>query len=79
MILADIIETYPDISFMSVAGFDDAIIGVEPNKMALVYDRKKMIDIMMSKGDTWSEAVEYLEYNVWYNQIGDNQPIFIDI
>jgi len=45
----------------------------------LVYDREKMIDIMMAKGDTWSEAVEYLEFNVWYNQIGDNQPIFIDI
>jgi hypothetical protein len=79
MTLNDIIETYSNHTFISVAGFDEAIIGVNPSKMALVYDREKMIDIVMSKGDSWGEAVEHLEANVWNSQLGDNQPIFIDI
>jgi hypothetical protein len=80
MTLEEIIEMFPDEEFLKADGFDNAIIGVEPNTMRLVYSRDKMIGILIEdeKMDE-IDAIEYLEYNTWNAHVGDKTPIYIEI
>ena len=80
MNLEEIIEMFPDEEFLKADGFDNAIIGVEPNTMKLVYSRDKMVGILIEdeKMDE-SDAIEYLEYNTWNAHVGDKTPIYIEI
>ena len=65
---------------MTADGFDNAIVGVEPNSMRLVYDRDKMIGILMTDEEMEEiDAIEYLEYNTWNAYVGEKTPIFIEI
>jgi hypothetical protein len=80
MTLEEIIEMYPEEEFLTADGFDDAVIGVEPNSMRLVYDRDKMIGILISDEElTELDAIEYLEFNTWNAYVGEKTPIFIEI
>jgi hypothetical protein len=80
MNLEEIIEMFPEEEFLTADGFDSAIIGVEPNTMRLVYNRDKMIGILIEdeKMDE-IDAIEYLEFNTWNAYVGDKTPIFIEI
>jgi hypothetical protein len=80
MTLEEIIEMFPDEEFLKADGFDDAIIGVEPNSMRLVYNRDKMIGILIEDEEMEEiDAIEYLEYNTWNAYVGEKTPIFIEI
>ena len=80
MNLEEIIEIYPEEEFLTADGFDGAIVGVEPNSMRLVYDRDKMIEILMTDEElTELDAIEYLEFNTWNAYVGEKTPIFIEI
>jgi hypothetical protein len=80
MTLEEIIEMFPEEEFLTADGFDGAIVGVEPNSMRLVYDRDKMIGILMSDEEMEEiDAIEYLEYNTWNAYVGEKTPIFIEI
>ena len=80
MNLEEIIEMFPDEEFLTADGFDGAIVGVEPNTMRLVYDRDKMIGILMTDEEMEEiDAIEYLEYNTWNAYVGEKTPIFIEI
>jgi len=80
MTLEEIIEMFPEEEFLTADGFDGAIIGVEPNSMRLVYDRDKMIGILMTDEEMEEiDAIEYLEYNTWNAYVGEKTPIFIEI
>ena len=80
MTLEEIIEMYPEEEFLTADGFDDAVIGVEPNSMRLVYDRDKMIGILINDEElTELDAIEYLEYNTWNAYVGEKTPLFIEI
>ena len=80
MNLEEIIEMFPDEEFLKADGFDNAIIGVEPNTMKLVYSRDKRGGILIEdeKMDE-IDAIEYLEYNTWNAHVGDKTPIYIEI
>lgn len=79
MTLEEILDLYPDREFVKADGFDDAVIGFEPNTDVLVYDRNKMIDILIYDDDmTEIEAIEYLEFNTWGAYIGEKTPIYIE-
>ena len=80
MNLEEIIEMFPDEEFLKADGFDNAIIGVEPNTMRLVYNRDKMVEtlIEVEKMDE-VDAIEYLEYNTWNAYFGEKTPIYIEI
>ena len=80
MNLEEIIEMFPEEEFLKADGFDNAIIGVEPNSMKLVYNRDKMVEILIEdeKMDE-VDAIEYLEYNTWNAHVGDKTPIYIEI
>ena len=80
MTLEEIIEMFPEEEFLTTDGFDGAIVGVEPNSMRLVYDRDKMIGILMTDEEMEEiDAIEYLEYNTWNAYVGEKTPIFIEI
>ena len=80
MTLEEIIEMFPEEEFLTADGFDSAIVGVEPNSMRLVYDRNKMIGILMTDEEMEEiDAIEYLEYNTWNAYVGEKTPIFIEI
>jgi hypothetical protein len=80
MNLEEIIEMFPDEEFLKADGFNNAIIGVEPNTMRLVYNRDKMVEILIEdeKMDE-VDAIEYLEYNTWNAYFGEKTPIYIEI
>ena len=63
-----ILESYDDVLFAD--GFDDAIIGFEPNMYKVVYSRRED----MSEED----AIDYLEYNTFNAYVGDNTPLWVD-
>ena len=80
MTLEEIIEMFPEEEFLTADGFDSAIVGVEPNSMRLVYNRDKMIGILMTDEEMEEiDAIEYLEYNTWNAYVGEKTPIFIEI
>ena len=80
MTLEEIMEMFPEEEFLKADGFDNAIIGVEPNSMRLVYGRDKMIGILIEDEEMEEiDAIEYLEYNTWNAYVGEKTPIFIEI
>ena len=59
-------------------GFDDAIVGVHLDWERVIYDKAKMIEILVNEGMTDLDAIEYLEFNVWDAYVGTHTPIYID-
>lgn len=62
-------------------GFDDCIVGVdtEGEVPRIVYDKWAMVTCYLSQNPdcTWEEAVEFLEYNVWYSYVGKGTPHYL--
>ena len=58
-------------------GFDDAFIGLgcQFNKMSVVYNRQKCIEILMQDMSE-EDAEEYFEFNCLNAFVGDSTPIF---
>jgi hypothetical protein len=80
MTLDEILKEYPEEEFLKADGFDDAVIGFEFNTMRLVYDKNKMIHILIENdGMDYEDAIEYLEFNTWSAYIGEKTPIYIEI
>ncbi len=75
--LEQILELYPDDTFVVADGLNDAIIGVDDNNLKIVYDIDKVIDILIKDGMSVDEAIEYYEYNIAGAYIGENTPSFI--
>jgi hypothetical protein len=75
--LKQILELYPDDTFMIADGFDDAIIGVDDNNLKIVYDIDEVINILIRDGMEVDEAIEYYEYNIAGAYVGENTPSFI--
>ena len=61
-------------------GFDDCIIGVTDDfgTIRVVYSVDKMIESLMSEGDSYADAREYLEFNTLTAWVGDNTPIYVE-
>jgi hypothetical protein len=57
-------------AYLKADGFDGAIIGVDANVERIVYDKYKMIEILISQGWDHDDALEHLEYNVWCAYVG---------
>ncbi len=73
--IQDLIEIYPEQSFLKADGFDDAIIGVEESSMRLIYSVSKCIDILC-KDMSPEDACEYFTFNVQCAYVGDKTPIW---
>jgi hypothetical protein len=73
--IQDLIEIYPEESFIKADGFDDAIIGVEESSMRLIYSVSKCIDILCNDMSL-EHACEYFNFNVRDTYVGDKTPIW---
>lgn len=64
--LNEIIETFPDETFVKLDGFDDAIIGAYYSEegLSLVYSISMILDCLERDGMDPDEAIDYFEYNV---------------
>ena len=72
-----ILEAYDEVLFAD--GFDDAIIGFEPNMWKVVYSRRKCVDILVqNEGMSYEDAIDYLEYNTFNAYVGENTPLWVD-
>jgi acetyl-CoA carboxylase carboxyltransferase component len=76
MKLSKILEDYEDV--LIADGFDDAVIGIEPMTMRVVYDIDKVIEILMDQGMDHDEAIEYYEFNIVGAYVGEQTPIFVN-
>jgi hypothetical protein len=62
--------------------YKDALIGYTENtniSNVAVYDFEKCISILIEKGHSIEEAVEYFEFNVLGSHFGSNSPIFVSM
>lgn len=73
--IQDLIEIYPEESFIKADGFDDAIIGVEESSMRLIYSVSKCIDILCNDMSL-EDACEYFNFNVKSAYVGNKAPIW---
>ena len=77
-----LIELYGDHTeegLLFADGLDDALVGVCPNSLRLVYSRTKVVEVFMrDDGMTEEDAIEHAEYNTFGAYVGEQTPIFID-
>ena len=59
-------------------GLDDAIIGICPSSLRVVYSRTKTIEIFIKDGLDEIEAEEFAEYNTFNAYVGEQTPIWVD-
>jgi hypothetical protein len=77
-VLKQIIEQFDDEEFLVADGLDEALVGIVPKTMQLVYDTDKIIEILMTRdGMDEEEAFEYFYYNIEGAYVGEATPIFI--
>jgi hypothetical protein len=73
--LDQIIERFPEESFLKADGFDEAIIGVDDTSMRLIYSVSKCIEILQEEMDE-SDALDYFMYNTYGGYVGEQTPIW---
>jgi hypothetical protein len=69
-----------DSEVVAIDGFDDAIIGVgfkHPAGPVLVYDRAKILDILIRSGMDAESAEDFCGYNIDCAAYGDGTPIIL--
>lgn len=76
-LLEAILENYFDEELLIADGFNDAVIGIDPNSNRLIYSTTKCIEILMRDMDE-ETAREYFNFNVLCAYVGDKTPIFCD-
>ena len=74
-VIVDVYGSSDDILFAD--GFNEAIIGFEPNMWKVVYSRNKVIEILM-KDMSEEEAIEFAEYNTFNAYVGEKTPLWVD-
>ena len=60
--------------------FDQCIVGIANRcgiPSSVVYDRKKLIELLESEGMTHEEADEYISYNIEGAYVGETTPLIM--
>lgn len=83
MTLPEMLQYFTDVEeshAMTADGFDDAIIGAgeDCSGAVVIYDREKVIEILMSQDMDRETAEEYYSYNI-LGTGGSGMPVFQDI
>jgi len=74
-VIVDVYGSSDDVLFAD--GFNEAIIGFEPNMWKVVYSRRKVIEILM-KDMSEEDAMEYAELNPFNAYVGEKTPLWVD-
>jgi hypothetical protein len=75
-----IIEYYSDHDdegILFADGLDDAIIGICPTSLRVVYSRSKVIEIL-AQDMSLEDAVDFAEYNTFNTYVGERTPIWVE-
>ena len=72
----NIIEYYPDETFMFADGFDDAIIGICDVTNRVIYSKERIIEILMEEGMQYEDALDHFGFNIAGSYVGEMTPIF---
>jgi hypothetical protein len=79
-ILDDIIEQWPEASFLKADGYDDCILGYEYDyngNMRLIYSVKAILNKMVTEDEMSEEdAIEHFEFNMRGGYVGEQTPIW---
>ena len=78
MYLDELAEINPDA--LLADGFDEAYCGVcyrAGQEPLAAYDCDKCIQILVDRGMSMDEAIEYFEFNVLDAYVGEQTPVFI--
>jgi hypothetical protein len=74
----NMLEQFPDESFLIANGLNDAIVGVELLTMRVVYNAEEVVQILQRDRDmTEEDAVEFYEFNIAGAWMGEKTPIFM--
>jgi hypothetical protein len=78
--LEEILEYYPDETFLKADGLDSAVIGVEIGEpMRLIYSVTKIIEHLVTEDEMELEdAMEHFEFNIRGSYVGEQTPIWCD-
>ena len=63
-----------------IDGYDEAFIGIGwrfHDGPVAVYDRQKMIEIIMEEGSSLEDAMEHFEFNIIGGWVGEFTPMFV--
>lgn len=63
-------------------GFDDAIIGLNYSTNGVhrvVYNARKMVDVLTDDDMTEEDALEYLNFNTFNAYMGEGTPLYVDV
>ena len=67
------------VDILKMAGFDDAIIGIQENiQPKIVYDLWKMVEILNEEGMSTEDALDHIGYNITSTYVGETTPIIVD-
>jgi|DEB0MinimDraft_10_1074344.scaffolds.fasta_scaffold199924_2 hypothetical protein len=64
--------------YLKAEGFDNAIIGICTLSKRIIYDRQKMLEIVMQDLN-YIDAMDHLEFNVWNAYVGEYTPIYVNV
>lgn len=70
-----IIKAFVDEEFVRCEGLDEAIIGVDYDKMRLIYSIKKVIDILKNDPNI-EDAWEHFSFEIINSMEGENSPVW---
>jgi hypothetical protein len=72
-------EAFPEDEILMADGFEDAFMGVamQFNAPISLFDYDKCLTILQKDGMTYSEAEEYMQFNVVGAYVGKNTPAFL--
>jgi len=69
-----------DQEVLLASGYADAFLGItdsEPRRA--VYCKESMVEVVMTEDKcSYTEALEWLEFNTWNSYVGKHTPIYIN-
>jgi hypothetical protein len=78
--LEEILEYYPEETFLKADGLDSAVIGVQVGEpMRLIYSVTKIIEHLVTEDEMdLEDAMEHFEFNIRGSYVGEQTPIWCD-
>ena len=73
--LDKIVKAFEEEEILKADGFDDAVIGIDYDKMRLIYSVARVIEILkmdMTADDAW----EHFAFNIAGSYVGEKTPIW---
>lgn len=72
----EIIDSFEDEELLFVDGFDAAIIGIDTVNYRVVYNIEIIIEVLISEGMSYEDALEHFSYNIQGAYVGEKTPIY---